>query len=163
MIEPTRLLYFGSRDWIDVQPGDTLADAQRRQRQGYLYRGPRSRIMLGRLVADSVAHADGVVLIEGEAVGADMMARMLASDGWSGFTVEPYPVDTAQDGPWPGAGPRRNARMLCLGRPVAARGFITGNRGSPLSRGSAGMLDILRRAGVPTIVHRDDGIEEVRS
>lgn len=159
MITPTRLLYFGSRDWIDVPGGWTLDVMQGRQRgEGYLYRGPRSRVMAAQLTADAQAHPEGVVLIEGEAVGADVMARLLVA-GWHGFTVEPYPVDTAIDGPWPAAGHRRNARMHRDGKPDGARSFITGNLGTPLSRGSAGMLDILRRAGVPTIVHRDDGVE----
>lgn len=152
-----RILYFGSRTWIDVRPGVTLHEARAAQRGGYLYRGRLARIMHEQIEADALAHPEGVTIIEGEADGADLMARMLA-DG-PGFTIERYPVDTAIDGPWPAAGHRRNARMAREGKPTHARGFISGKRGTPLSRGSASMLEILRRMRVPTIVHREDGVE----
>jgi hypothetical protein len=46
-----------------------------------------------------------------------------------GFPVEPVPVDHAQDGPWPGAGPRRNRRKLRTHRPGALIAF-PGNTGT---------------------------------
>ena len=45
------------------------------------------------------------------------------------------------------------------GRPDRAIGFISGKVGSPLSRGSAGMLAICKRAGTPVAVYREDGVE----
>jgi hypothetical protein len=157
-LELTRILYFGSRDWIDVPDGWTLADAHQvtRSRGTVLREGVRYKAIWARMDRD-IADFGAALVVEGEADGADILARLVAREHEQG--VEAYPVNHAVDGPWPWAGPRRNARMCREGRPTAARGFVTGVRGTPLSRGSAGMLDILRRAGVPTIVHRDDGIE----
>jgi hypothetical protein len=50
------------------------------------------------------------VLFHGNARGADQLAEYYAKlHGWK---VRRVPVDTALDGPWPGAGNRRNERML---------------------------------------------------
>lgn len=157
MTAPTRLLYFGSRTWVDVPPVASLIDARRRLRRGTVHWGPRCRIMQSQIHADINAFGeDGLIVVEGEADGADVMARVLAP---LGVGVDPYPVDLTLDGPWPTAGHRRNARMAREGKPVEARGFITGDVGTPYSKGSAGMVEILRRLGIPLILHRDNGIE----
>lgn len=45
--------------------------------------------------------------------GVDQLAEETwLGEGWSADSVVRYPVDHALDGPWPGAGPRRNARMV---------------------------------------------------
>jgi hypothetical protein len=153
----TRILYFGSREWIDVPRGWRSDEVHAENRYGRSpWFGPRHQAIQAQMRADVAEHGT-ILVIEGEANGADVLARAVAYSLKQ--VVMPYPVDTKIDGPWPAAGHRRNARMHREGKPVAARGFIVGERGTPLSRGSAGMLDILRRAGVPTIVHRDDGIE----
>ncbi len=54
-------------------------------------------------------------------VSVDMLADFAARG--LGLNVEPYPVDHALDGPWPAAGPRRNARMLHDGAPTRAIAF----------------------------------------
>jgi len=88
-----RLLVCGSRTWTD-----------------------RARLweVLDRLVAD---HGDGqVVLIEGDARGADRLAGQLAHE--RGWRLERYPADWTHQGR--AAGFRRNARMLRQGRPDAS-------------------------------------------
>ena len=144
----TRLLVFGSRSWSTTPKG-------KRPTADESYKADFERILLW-----NVLDTDGpapTVIIEGEAIGADQCARRWAKA--RGVPVMPFPVDNATDGPWPAAGHRRNARMHRDGRPDRAIGFISGKVGSPLSRGSAGMLAICRRAGTPVIVYREDGVE----
>jgi hypothetical protein len=69
-------------------------------------------------------------------------------DAWMrshGIIVETYPVRPAIDGPWPSAGPRRNARMLADSKPDAGVIF-------PGGRGTEDMERRLRAAGVPVWV-----------
>jgi hypothetical protein len=54
-------------------------------------------------------------------VSVDMLADFAAHG--CGYSVEPYPVDHRLDGPWPAAGPRRNARMLLEGKPTHGLAF----------------------------------------
>jgi YspA, cpYpsA-related SLOG family len=115
-----RLLVCGSRTWTD-----------------------RARLWqdLDRLVAE---HGDGqVVLIEGDARGADRLAGQLARR--RGWALERYPADWTRHGR--AAGFRRNARMLREGRPELVVAFTVG----PLegSRGTADMVRRARAAGVP--------------
>lgn len=66
-------------------------------------------------------------------------------DAWCvdhGISTEPYPVRIAVDGPWPAAGPRRNARMLAASKPDAGVIF-------PGGTGTADMEGRLREAGIP--------------
>ena len=115
-----RLLVCGSRTWTDL---------------------PRLWEVLDRLVSE---HGDGqVVLIEGDARGADRLAGQLArARGWR---LERYPADWSREGR--AAGVRRNARMLQQGRPDLVVAFTIG----PLqqSRGTAGMVRRAQEAGVP--------------
>lgn len=56
--------------------------------------------------------------------GADILA-----DGWAadrGVPRAAFPVE-AIDGPWPGAGPARNARMLAAGQPTHCIAFPGGS------------------------------------
>ena len=66
--------------------------------------------------------------------GADRLSHEWAVE--RGIPTERYPVNHLFDGPWPAAGPERNARMLAWSRPDAAVGF-------PGGRGTA---DMARRA-----------------
>lgn len=119
-----RLLVFGSRTWTDRAAVWRALSAL-----------PRSAV------------------IEGEAKGADTMARQ-----WAQFYRVPlarFPADWNGEGR--GAGPRRNARMLLEGKPDRAIGFVSGTVGTPLSRGSA---DMARRCSyIPTRILREDRIE----
>jgi hypothetical protein len=115
-----RLLVCGSRTWTDR---------------------PRLRQVLDQLVSD---HGDGqVVLIEGDARGADRLAGQLARE--RGWRLERHPADWTHHGR--AAGFRRNARMLRQGRPDLVVAFTVG----PLqqSRGTADMVRRAQEAGVP--------------
>jgi len=84
-----------------------------------------------------------VTIISGACpTGADRIAIDWAIVNWTG--LEEYPADHALDGPWPGAGPRRNARMLEKSRPTKGIAF-------PGGRGTADMVRRLKAAGVPVI------------
>lgn len=99
------------------------------------------------------------VLIEGEARGADRMAKQ-----WAQFyrvPLAPFPVDHSKDGPWPAAGHRRNRRMHNQGKPTDAVGFISGKRDTAYSRGSQGMADICKLASTYLRIIRDDGEEQL--
>lgn len=82
-------------------------------------------------------------IIEGAcSTGADDMAyRWRLRNGIEG---QRFPVTHSVDGPWPAAGPKRNSRMLRLGRPDMGIGF-------PGGRGTADMAGKLRAAGIKTI------------
>ena len=79
------------------------------------------------------------VVMHGGATGADDLAHHWTIN--RGLEPEPYRVDHALDGPWPGAGPRRNARMLANGKPDCAVAF-------PGGPGTADMVRRLKEAGV---------------
>ncbi len=77
---------------------------------------------------------------------ADFAARGLGHD------VEAYPVDRRLDGPWPSAGPRRNERMLRLGRPERglAFGALWKRAGQGWKHtGTGGMCALMLAARVP--------------
>lgn len=158
MSEPTRILYFGSREWIDVPEGMTAPMVRAMARaQNRLVDGPRKRCIDAQ-VRDDLARFGVVIGIEGEADGADITSRILLVR--AGQHVERFAI-TREEWREHGkkAGPLRNERMLRDGRPHEARGLIVGARGTPHTAGSAHMLGLLRVANIPTIIHRDDGIE----
>lgn len=64
-------------------------------------------------------------LAHGACRGADEMAGRIAKG--LGIKVKEYPVDNVIDGPWPGAGPARNRRMLETERPDLVVGFHGGH------------------------------------
>lgn len=72
--------------------------------------------------------------------GADQLAQEWADD--RGIPAKGYPVSHAVDGPWPGAGPARNFRMLVEAQPTLGVAF-------PGDRGTRNMVRVLRTAGVP--------------
>jgi hypothetical protein len=81
------------------------------------------------------------MVIAGGARGADTLAAQWAAD--RGIPAEVYMAD------WQGqgrkAGPIRNQRMLDEGRPDLVAAF-------PGGKGTAGMMALARKAGVPVIV-----------
>lgn len=96
-----------------------------------------------------------VTLVTGACrTGADPIAELFARDfGWN---IERYPADWAQYGRK--AGPIRNADMVGLGADVCLA-FILNN-----SRGSTGTVDLVRKAGIPVVLHtlsRDELNKEV--
>ena len=111
----------------------------------------------GARIAAFLATTCPDVVIEGEAAGADRLSRLVAES--LSIPVDPCPVDTAIDGPWPAAGHRRNERMHRTKLPDVGAGWISGKVGSPMSSGSAGMARICEAAGTPIVVYREDGYE----
>jgi hypothetical protein len=121
---PLRLLVCGSRDWTDAA---LLAHA------------------VERVVAEYGQGRAGVVLIEGDARGADRLAGALAkARGWE---LEVYPADWQRHGR--AAGMRRNARMLRRGRPERV---IACSDDLAASRGTADLVRRAHSAGIPVLV-----------
>ncbi len=88
------------------------------------------------------------VVIEGECPTRENADKLAAE--WARAKrrrVAPFPVNHRLDGPWPGAGPRRNARMLRIGRPTHAAAFPRAD--GHIGNGTADMLAQLRVARVP--------------
>lgn len=84
-------------------------------------------------------------LWHGAAKGADSMAAHAAQS--LGFIVTAVPVDHSRDGSWPGAGPRRNLRMLVLAQPHALRVF----RAQGKSNGTDDCVRQAERMGVKVL------------
>lgn len=108
-----RLLICGSRDWTD---GDLI-------------------------LRELSSLRDVEVVIEGEAPGADTLARKAAEH--LGLPVLPFPADWEKHGR--AAGPLRNQRMLDEGKPDLILAFVDG---LDTSRGTADMVSRARLAGV---------------
>jgi len=88
---------------------------------------------------------DEVVVIEGEARGADILAREVAAE--LGFKVERFPANWNEFGKR--AGPIRNNQMLKEGKPD----FVLAFHGAlQNSKGTKHMVSIARRHGVPVVV-----------
>ncbi|MFE0647461.1 SLOG family protein [Streptomyces sp. NPDC059534] len=139
-MKPYRMLVTGSRDWDDVPGiGAALEEALR-------VAGPRPLL---------VVHGD---CPSGADWHADHYARWLRGKGRK-VDVEQHPAQghpTQDFGPWPGAGPRRNAFMVSLGADLCLA-FI-GPCTSPRCRrtephpshGASGCADLAEAAGIPT-------------
>ena len=92
---------------------------------------------------DVAAKHPRITIIHGAcytSVNADKLAGQWAHE--HGHRVEEYPVYHALDGAWPGAGPRRNARMLRSAWPV--HGVVAFPGGS----GTEDMVKKARATGV---------------
>lgn len=117
-----RVLICGSRDWTDRA---TIRECL----EGY---GP------------------GTVVLEGEARGADTLAREIAEE--LGFAVLAFPADWKRFGR--AAGPIRNQRMLDEGRPDMVIAF---HDDISRSRGTADMIRRAMKRGIPTKTIRHGG------
>lgn len=135
-----------------------------------------------------VIHGACSNVVGGVQVSVDMIADFIARG--LGVSVERYPVTHALDGPWPSAGPRRNARMLRDGKPdrgiaygpLYKRAAQRGTPGDPLActraqghkgrcgeasgglwkpTGTGGMVRIMLRAGLPVRWISEPGAESV--
>jgi hypothetical protein len=74
--------------------------------------------------------------------GADDIADGLCYE--LGFEVDPCPVNTKVDGPWPGAGHKRNARMLDKHRPGLVIAFRSGGK----SNGTDNCIKEAKKRGI---------------
>jgi len=81
-------------------------------------------------------------VIEGEAPGADTMAREWAEG--IGIDVKKFPADWKRYGR--AAGPKRNQQMLVEGKPTYAFAFY--DRPRQFSKGTADMVTRLKKAGI---------------
>lgn len=114
-----RILVCGSRDWTN-------------------------RALLST-VLDTVKHREIIeVIIEGEATGADTMAREWAED--NGILVKKFPADWDRYGK--AAGPIRNKQMLVEGKPDLVLAFTLDLASS---RGTKNMVMQALEAKVETI------------
>jgi hypothetical protein len=86
-----------------------------------------------------------IVVIEGEARGADSLARAVAHE--RGLMVMPFPADWQRYGR--GAGPIRNKQMLDEGQPTLVIAF---SEDISTSKGTANMVRQAEKAGVKTKV-----------
>lgn len=93
---------------------------------------------------------DDAVIIEGEARGADRIARIAAEE--RGLEVERYPADWARYGR--AAGPIRNKQMLTEGKPDRVVAF---HDNTSESKGTLNMIRQAEEAGIPTEVRTTDG------
>lgn len=88
-------------------------------------------------------------VIEGEAKGADTMAREWADAHQT--LVHPFPADWAKYGK--SAGPVRNREMLSIGKPERVIAFHNDIKNS---KGTANMIEQAKRSGVPVVLVTDD-------
>jgi hypothetical protein len=138
--KPYRVLVTGSRDWTNEE----------------LVRHQLTRAWL-------TVKGPFVVVTGGCPTGADWMAsdwvaNMLEAE-MGDVREEEHPAQnhpTEYFGPWPGAGPRRNAHMVGLGADIALA-FIgpctkpNCRRPQPHgSHGASGCADLAEQAGIPT-------------
>ncbi len=109
----TRLLVCGSREW----PGtweDIAEHFPDEEEECHL-------VIIHGACSRKVRKASFGRTFENVEVSVDMLADFVARK--LGHDVEKYPVDRATDGPWPAAGPRRNARMLRDSAPDSGLAF----------------------------------------
>lgn len=115
-----RLLVCGSREWDDYTQVYVAMDEIRTQ-------------------------MEVTRLIHGGCRGPDLWAARYFKHAWpENVKIEEYAVDYKKDGSWPGAGPRRNARMFNEDAPDLVLAFWDGK-----SRGTLSMIQIAARGGVP--------------
>jgi hypothetical protein len=88
----------------------------------------------------------GLTIIAGGASGADRLAAEYAAVNWAGY--KEFPADWVKYGR--SAGPVRNQQMLFEGKPDMVVAF-------PGGRGTAHMVTVARRAGVPVREIGTDG------
>lgn len=96
---------------------------------------------------------DITTIVHGAARGADSLAGTWAIE--NGKVEESYKPDTSIDGPWPGAGNRRNQRMFDCSKPDLIIAF-------PGGPGTANMVKIGRKAGTPTFAFQSTSTVEVK-
>lgn len=99
----------------------------------------------GNAIRDVIKQFNPSTVIEGEAKGADTLARLSAET--MGIDVMRFPADWQKYGR--AAGPIRNSQMLKEGNPDVVVGF---HYKIDDSKGTKNMLTIAKRAGKPTFI-----------
>lgn len=113
-----RILFCGDRNWNDRKA---------------------IKLVMQRLATN----LGNLIVIEGEAPGADSLARDIAQEDFA-FKTEPYPADWDRFGR--AAGPIRNKEMLQGGKPD---GVVAFHNNIVESKGTANMIAQARKAGIP--------------
>lgn len=126
-----RVLICGSRGWHDPRPIDTL---------------------LAGLDVMSEGASQGLVVIHGDAQGADRLAGRLAKD-WGAHVIA---VPAEWDKYGKAAGPIRNQKMLDEYKPDVVYAF----RSYGKSNGTDHMVAIARKSGIPTYVVNGEVADE---
>lgn len=104
---------------------------------------------------NAMVEDEGLVIIEGEARGADTLARESAEA--QGIEVEPYPADWDRYGR--AAGPIRNRQMLVEGQPEFVVAFL--DRPESESKGTRNMIEQSQKAKLPVyVIERRVPVEE---
>jgi hypothetical protein len=103
---------------------------------------------------ESIAYGADIVVIEGEAKGADTHGRLAAED--LGLSVIRFPADWTAYGR--AAGPIRNKQMLDEGRPTEVHAF---HDSISTSKGTLNMLKQALKHGIRCYLHTHDGVTEV--
>lgn len=124
MNERDTILVTGSRDWDDIE-------TMRAWLEPALKRYPR--------------------LVEGGARGADDQAAAIAANMDPFVPTQVYRVDEALDGPWPAAGPERNARMVEAEWHRIKRALAFTSR-KTLTKGTRNCVDCLIAWGIPVTI-----------
>lgn len=118
-----KVLICGPRDWVDQKP---IEDVMR------------------LLPKDTV-------VVHGGQTGVDNISGYVAKI--LGLRVRSYPVNHKLDGPWPGAGPRRNLRMLNAESPFEDGSFVDLGFAfkcqEALTRGTGGMAAMMKQRNLP--------------
>ncbi len=102
-----------------------------------------------KVVAAKNEHDFRVIIVHGTAPGADSMAGELAK--FKEWSEERHPADWEKYGRR--AGFVRNKEMVDLGADVCI-GFVHNN-----SRGASMTVDLAQKAGIPTLVIREDDVD----
>lgn len=130
-----RVLVCGSRDWDDEEIIWTFLEG-----------------FAGYATCHNMDEAEPLVIIEGEARGADRSAASWAEDGprcGCGCSVELERYPACWDKHGRAAGPIRNKRMLDEGKPDVVLAF---HDNLAESRGTEDMVTRAKRAGVPVYI-----------
>lgn len=139
MTKPYRILVTGSRDWTNEN----------------LIRHQLTRVWLTVDRPFTVIH--GACPTGADWMASDWVANMLEAE-MGDVREEEHPAQnhpTEDFGPWPAAGPRRNAHMVRLGADLclAFIGPCTSPRchkpGPHPSHGASGCADLAEQAGIP--------------
>lgn len=73
--------------------------------------------------------------------GADLIADIWARS--HGIPADPTPVNHTLDGPWPGAGPRRNARMIAKRPAVVVAAPGRAGTANAVKQAKAAYIDVI--------------------
>jgi hypothetical protein len=107
-----------------------------------------------KVICDVMADLNPDVVIEGEQVGADLLARDAAE--YFGIPVLPFPAKWKQYGR--AAGPIRNTQMLTEGKPDKVIAF---HNDIQHSKGTKNMVAQARKKNIEVYVYTEQGLQTI--